>query len=79
MFLVVDTPIHNDILRFYVVHKNYENLLESDILKRLYDYTNEMMTVKLNYAGREWALEDFCKKASPEAVSKKSHIFITLV
>ena len=30
-------------IRFYVVHKDYENLLESNILKRLYDYTNKMM------------------------------------
>lgn len=58
----------NLIFSFYVVHKDYENLLESDILKRLYDYTNKMMDVKMQYADREWVFEDFCKKASAEAV-----------
>ncbi|CAD5219888.1 unnamed protein product [Bursaphelenchus okinawaensis] len=62
----VDAPMHNDILRFYVVHKDYENLLESDTLRKLYDYTNEMMTVRMEYDGREWGLEDFCKKAPTE-------------
>ncbi|KAI6216646.1 Patched domain-containing protein 3 [Aphelenchoides fujianensis] len=62
----VNAPIHNDILRFYVVHKNYDNLLESDTLRNLYEYTNEMMTVRMNYAEREWVFSDFCKKA-PEA------------
>lgn len=64
----VNAPIHNDILRFYVVHKDYNNLLESDILGKLYDYTNEMMTVTLQYAEREWVLEDFCKKMPTEKV-----------
>ncbi|KAI6187547.1 Patched domain-containing protein 3 [Aphelenchoides besseyi] len=62
----VNAPIHNDILRFYVVHKNYENLLESNILRDLYDYTNEMMNVRMNYGDHEWVFSDFCKKA-PEA------------
>jgi hypothetical protein len=70
----VNAPTHSDILRFYVVHKDYENLLESDILKKLYEYTNEMMTVKMTYADREWTFEDFCKKATPEAVSFQSKI-----
>lgn len=45
LFLLLDLslPFHHDILRFYVVHKNYENLLISDTLGRLYEYTNEMM------------------------------------
>lgn len=53
------------------MHKDYENLLESNILKKLYDFTNQMMTVKMNYADREWVFEDFCKKPTPESVSFK--------
>ena len=67
-----DGPTHSDILRFYVVHKDYENLLVSDILHRLYDYTNEMMTVRNEFEGEDWGLEDFCKKASPDVVSYKN-------
>jgi len=58
------TPIHTDILRFYVVHKNYDNLLVADTLARLYDYTNEMMTVHNTYKEKDWIFEDFCKKES---------------
>jgi hypothetical protein len=47
-----------------VVHKNYDNLLVADTLARLYDYTNEMMTVRMNYKEKEWIFEDFCKKES---------------
>uniref|UniRef100_A0A915CRN7 Uncharacterized protein n=1 Tax=Ditylenchus dipsaci TaxID=166011 RepID=A0A915CRN7_9BILA len=64
--LRANAPIHNDILRFYVVHKDYDNLLVSDILASLYDFTNEMMTVKMEYEGLEWEFEDFCKKAPTE-------------
>uniref|UniRef100_A0A183CBE9 Cse1 domain-containing protein n=1 Tax=Globodera pallida TaxID=36090 RepID=A0A183CBE9_GLOPA len=56
-------PQHNDILRFYVVHRDYENLLHSDTLGKLFDYTNEMMKVTMEYDGETWLFEDFCKKA----------------
>ena len=57
-------PLHNDILRFYVVHKHYANLLDSDTLGRIYDYTNEMMRVTLDdYEGERWMFEDFCSKS----------------
>uniref|UniRef100_A0A914GVP8 SSD domain-containing protein n=2 Tax=Globodera TaxID=31242 RepID=A0A914GVP8_GLORO len=56
-------PQHSDILRFYVVHRDYENLLHSDTLGKLFDYTNEMMKVTMEYDGETWLFEDFCKKA----------------
>uniref|UniRef100_A0A0K0FM63 SSD domain-containing protein n=1 Tax=Strongyloides venezuelensis TaxID=75913 RepID=A0A0K0FM63_STRVS len=67
---VTDSPVkqkkkskmHNDILRFYIVHKNYENLFESKILSELYSYTEEMMNVTLEKDGYTWSLGDFCKK-----------------
>uniref|UniRef100_A0A1I8BXL4 SSD domain-containing protein n=1 Tax=Meloidogyne hapla TaxID=6305 RepID=A0A1I8BXL4_MELHA len=55
-------PQHHDILRFYVVHKKYENLLVSDTLAKLFQYTQEMMNVKMEWGGEEWILEDFCRK-----------------
>ncbi|WKY14471.1 hypothetical protein Q1695_000202 [Nippostrongylus brasiliensis] len=55
-------PIKNDILRFYVVHKNFENLLQSKFLGPLYRYTNEMMKVTMDYKGEQYSLDDFCKK-----------------
>lgn len=66
--VVASASLHNDILRFYVVHREYANLLESDTLARLYDYTNEMMRVRMEYDGEEWTLEDFCKKLPTEPV-----------
>jgi hypothetical protein len=44
-------PQHHDILRFYVVHKNYENLLVSETLSKLWEYTLEMMAVKMELDG----------------------------
>ena len=55
-------PRHTDILRFYVVHENYENLLESNVLGLLWNYTNEMMFVHTNYEGVDYPFEAFCKK-----------------
>uniref|UniRef100_A0A0N4ZRU5 SSD domain-containing protein n=1 Tax=Parastrongyloides trichosuri TaxID=131310 RepID=A0A0N4ZRU5_PARTI len=54
--------MHNDILRFYIVHKNYENLFESKTLIELYNYTEEMMKITMEKDGYTWSLEDFCKK-----------------
>ncbi|XGW35131.1 hypothetical protein V3C99_018841, partial [Haemonchus contortus] len=55
-------PMKDDILRFYVVHKNFDNLLQSKYLGPLYDYTNKMMKVTTEYKGEQYYLEDFCKK-----------------
>uniref|UniRef100_A0A7E4VVR9 SSD domain-containing protein n=1 Tax=Panagrellus redivivus TaxID=6233 RepID=A0A7E4VVR9_PANRE len=57
-----DIPRHNDILRFYVVHKDYLNLLDSEILGKLWDYTNEMMSVTSEFNGKTYGLDNFCKK-----------------
>lgn len=61
-------PINNDILRFYVVQKDYENLLVSDTLEMLYNYTNEMMTVEMDFNGRHLTMENFCKRPSSQPV-----------
>ncbi|VDO77035.1 unnamed protein product [Haemonchus placei] len=57
-----DLELMDDILRFYVVHKNFDNLLQSKYLGPLYDYTNKMMKVTAEYKGEQYYLEDFCKK-----------------
>lgn len=66
--ILVNAPIHNDLLRYYVVHKNYENLLLSETLGKLYNYTNELMDITANYGGKEWHFESFCKKAPTKEV-----------
>lgn len=63
-----NVPLHGDILRFYVVHKNYENLLESNILNQLYNYTLEMMNLTVNYKDTEWTFANFCKKEGDDKV-----------
>ncbi|TKR82012.1 hypothetical protein L596_015796 [Steinernema carpocapsae] len=55
-------PMFTDIVRYYVVKDNYENLLESETLAMLYNYTQEMMNVTLDLNGKTWRLEDFCRK-----------------
>uniref|UniRef100_A0A1I7X637 Anoctamin n=1 Tax=Heterorhabditis bacteriophora TaxID=37862 RepID=A0A1I7X637_HETBA len=55
-------PIKHDILRFYVVHKNFENLLQSKYLGPLYEYTNQMMDVTMEFNNMHFELEDFCQK-----------------
>ncbi|KAK0405834.1 hypothetical protein QR680_018223 [Steinernema hermaphroditum] len=55
-------PRHTDIIRYYVVHKEYRNLLQSDTLGLLYNFTLEMMKVTNDFNGRTWTLEDFCRK-----------------
>uniref|UniRef100_A0A9J2PF95 SSD domain-containing protein n=1 Tax=Ascaris lumbricoides TaxID=6252 RepID=A0A9J2PF95_ASCLU len=62
----VAVPIHSDIIRFYVVHKNYENLLQSETLGKLYRYTNEILRVTAQYEGRMYHFESFCKKEPNE-------------
>lgn len=54
--------IHFDILRFYVVHKNYENLLKPEILKKLYRYTNELLNITAHYNGKTYHFDEFCEK-----------------
>ncbi|KAJ1360696.1 hypothetical protein KIN20_019729 [Parelaphostrongylus tenuis] len=61
---LVLVPKKNDILRFYVVHKNFENLLQSKYLGPLYDYTNKMMKVTMEFRGEHYGLEDFCYRDS---------------
>uniref|UniRef100_A0AC34FFI0 SSD domain-containing protein n=1 Tax=Panagrolaimus sp. ES5 TaxID=591445 RepID=A0AC34FFI0_9BILA len=62
-----DIPRHNDILRFYVVHKEYKNLLDSEILGQLWNYTNEMtQTVTATYNDKLYPFETFCKKSGKE-------------
>ncbi|KAL6724830.1 hypothetical protein Aduo_019685 [Ancylostoma duodenale] len=58
--------IKNDILRFYVVHKNFDNLLQSKYLGPLYEYTNKMMEVTMDFRGEHYDLEDFCQKEKGE-------------
>lgn len=53
-----------DILRFYVVHKNFENLLQSKYLGPLYEYTNEMMKITTEYNGKVIGIDDFCDKGT---------------
>ncbi|UMM41919.1 hypothetical protein L5515_017960 [Caenorhabditis briggsae] len=55
-------PAKNDILRFYVVHRKYDNLLQSKYLGALFQYTQDMMKVTNDYEGETWGLEDFCTK-----------------
>lgn len=62
-------PLKQDILRFYVVHRDFDNLLQSKYLSALYNYTNEMMKVTMEYEGKTINLEHFCKKEGNEAVS----------
>ncbi|VDM52586.1 unnamed protein product [Angiostrongylus costaricensis] len=57
-------PKKTDILRFYVVHKNFENLLQSKYLGPLYEYTITMMKVTMEFHGKHYGLEDFCYKDS---------------
>uniref|UniRef100_A0AC35TQU8 SSD domain-containing protein n=1 Tax=Rhabditophanes sp. KR3021 TaxID=114890 RepID=A0AC35TQU8_9BILA len=59
--------VYTDILRFYIVHKDFENLLNSATLAELYNYTEQMMKVKLDLNGYTYTLEDFCKKDNPAA------------
>lgn len=65
---LVAAPIKNDILRFYVVHKNFDNLLQSKYLGPLYDYTNKMMKVTMDFRGEHYDLEDFCQKEKGQTV-----------
>ena len=53
-----------DILRFYVVHKNFDNLLQSKYLGPLYEYTNEMMKITTEYNGKVIGIDDFCDKGT---------------
>lgn len=55
-------------LRYYVVHKNYENLLVSETLGKLYNYTNEFMDVTAQFEGTEFRFEKFCKKSPASLV-----------
>ncbi|CAI2357187.1 unnamed protein product [Caenorhabditis sp. 36 PRJEB53466] len=57
----------NDILRFYVVHRNFENLLQSKYLGPLFQYTQDMMKVTNDFEGETWGLEDFCVKEGGSA------------
>ncbi|KJH48777.1 patched family protein [Dictyocaulus viviparus] len=59
-----EAPTKNDILRFYVVHKKFDNLLQSKYLGPLYDYTNKMMEVSMEFHGLRYSLDDFCYKDS---------------
>ncbi|CAI5454482.1 unnamed protein product [Caenorhabditis angaria] len=52
----------SDILRFYVVHRQFENLLQSKYLGPLFKHTQDMMLVKHDFQGETWDLEDFCVK-----------------
>ncbi|KAE9554785.1 hypothetical protein FO519_001982 [Halicephalobus sp. NKZ332] len=70
-------PRHTDILRFYVVHENYENLLDSEVLGLLWNYTNEMMFVHTQYNGVDYPFETFCKKEA-ENTKCTNHLNIWL-
>ncbi|CAJ0943677.1 unnamed protein product, partial [Mesorhabditis belari] len=58
--------LKHDILRFYVVHKDFDNLLQSKYLGLLWKYTNEMMETTAVDDGIKWELEDFCRKDAKE-------------
>uniref|UniRef100_A0A914RP55 Uncharacterized protein n=1 Tax=Parascaris equorum TaxID=6256 RepID=A0A914RP55_PAREQ len=62
----ITVPVHSDTIRFYVVHKNYENLLQSETLGKLYRYTNEILRVTAQYEGTIYHFESFCKKEPNE-------------
>lgn len=55
-------PIRIDVVRFYVVHEEYENLLEPKTLDRIYRYTNEILDTTVEFNGRTYRFEDFCQK-----------------
>ncbi len=62
-----------DIARFYVVHKDYENLLVPDLLAQLYDFSNDFLSVNMDFEGKHYMFEDFCKKEPGETVRISNH------
>ncbi|CAJ0571783.1 unnamed protein product, partial [Mesorhabditis spiculigera] len=64
-----DATVHglkNDILRFYVIHKDFDNLLQSKYLGLLWKYTNEMMSTTAMSGEEKFDLEDFCRKEAKD-------------
>ncbi|CAG9540518.1 unnamed protein product [Cercopithifilaria johnstoni] len=59
---IISDSIHIDVIRFYVIHEENSNLLESRTLRRIYRYTNEIMNVTIEYNGKIYRFEDFCQK-----------------
>ncbi|GMT04663.1 hypothetical protein PENTCL1PPCAC_26837, partial [Pristionchus entomophagus] len=66
----------SDILRFYVVHKDHENILSADYLGPLYRYTNEMMKVTHEFEGKTYAMEDFCMKGNGKSCDNNLNVWI---
>ncbi|CAB3400376.1 unnamed protein product [Caenorhabditis bovis] len=70
-------PAKNDILRFYVVHKKFDNLLQSKYLGPLFKYTQQMMKVENEFDGDVWTLEDFCtKEAGAQTCNNNLNLWI---
>ncbi|PAV78701.1 hypothetical protein WR25_21132 isoform A [Diploscapter pachys] len=65
-----------DILRFYVVHKNFENLLQSKYLGPLYEYTNEMMKITTEYNGKVIGIDDFCDRGTEKTCTNTLNSWI---
>ncbi|VBB30554.1 unnamed protein product [Acanthocheilonema viteae] len=59
---ILNDPIHIDVIRFYAIHEENSNLLESRILRRIYRYTTEIMNITVEFNGKIYRFEDFCQK-----------------
>ncbi|VDK89114.1 unnamed protein product [Litomosoides sigmodontis] len=59
---MLNDPIRIDVIRFYAVHEENSNLLESRTLRRIYRYTNEIMNTTVEFNGKIYRFEDFCQK-----------------
>ncbi|VDM98957.1 unnamed protein product [Thelazia callipaeda] len=53
-------PVRIDMIRFYAVHEQYKNLLQSDILNKIYNYTEEILNTTKEHNGKIYRFEDFC-------------------
>lgn len=65
----IPDPIRIDVIRFYAIHEENSNLLESRTLRRIYRYTNEIMNTTAEFNGKIYRFEDFCQKDSKVEVS----------
>ncbi|OZC09044.1 hypothetical protein X798_03975 [Onchocerca flexuosa] len=63
---IFNDPVRIDVIRFYAIHEENANLLESRTLRRLYRYTNEIMNTTVEYNGEIYRFEDFCQKDPEE-------------
>ncbi|KAK6113295.1 Patched family protein [Brugia pahangi] len=59
---ILKDPIRIDVIRFYAIHEENSNLLESRTLRRIYRYTTEIMNTTVEFNGKIYRFEDFCQK-----------------